>query len=117
VRVVARTEGADPERVGALLWVPVVPRRAASGDLLRRVPVTATLRGTAGARAVGASVEVAGAGALDADGEVLAEVLLRGPDTRHTGAFGRPDELRASLATPWGEARVGDHVYGVSPLL
>ncbi len=117
VRVVVRSDGVDPLRVGTVLWVPVTPRHVAQGDLLRRVPVRASVRGTAGASAVGAQVEVAGGGAVDAAGQVRVDAFARGPDMRHTGAFGRHDELRLAIDTPHVDVDLGDGVYTTSPLL
>jgi len=79
-------------------------------------PLVARLQTVGDATQTGQIVEVEGEGAVSGDDAHRVEVLARVPTEQQISGFGRRDRFEASYAGPVLEARVGDQVYGRTPL-
>ncbi len=100
-------------RARASARTTVVPRNAGAGAYTT-VPVMFAVRST-GASGVSPLV-VGGSGRL-ADGRTNVDFFLQAPtDQRSQWGFGERDEYRVELSRDGNTLRLGDHVFGKSPL-
>ncbi len=104
-----RTESAE-------LLLDAVPRISRGTDPWRRLPTELQLLANLSPDGTGLSGQWRGRGHLDGQGRHELDILLRGPDSRGFGAFGRREEYRAALRSPGATVYLGDGAYSLSPL-
>jgi hypothetical protein len=117
IRATPLSSEGEGDGAGASQALDVVPRaRGGSGRNAERhrLPMRATVRG---ASDYGATVpfEIMGSGPLFDTGSERIDVLLRGPGTG-TSVLGQRDEYRVTARSDRMTIRLGDQVYGLTPL-
>jgi len=112
----ATFEGETLEPVSADLVLDAVPRISRGTDPWRRLPTEVQILAHRWNERTFLSGQWCGRGFLDKDHRHELEFLLRGPDSRSFGAFGRREEYRLTLKSPNSLILLGDGPYGLSPL-
>ena len=98
------------------LVLDAIPRISRGRDPWRRLPTEIQILAHRWNDKTSLSGQWRGRGFLDKDHRHEFEFLLRGPDSRSFGAFGRREEYRLALRSPKSLILVGDGPYGLSPL-
>ncbi len=112
----AALESATLEPASADLVLDAVPRISRGTDPWRRLPTEIQILTHRWKGKTSLSGQWRGRGFLDAHKQHEFEFLLRGPDSRSFGAFGRREEYRLALRSPNSLLLLGDGPYGLSPL-
>ncbi len=110
------TDGKEIITPGLTVSVDLVPISGESADTYHRIPSEVRIAGVAGSGSSAVQGELSGHGSLDEAGMRTVDFLFRGPDIEDTSFFGLRDEYRMSYFTPDLDLRLGDQVYGLSPL-
>ncbi len=98
------------------LVLDAVPRISRGTDPWRRLPTELQLLANLSPDGTHLSGQWRGRGYVDGQRRHELEIMLRGPDSRGFGAFGRREEYRAALRSPGATVYLGDGAYSLSPL-
>jgi len=96
--------------------VDIIPQVASSGDRYLSFPLEVTGRMSGEDDRLGGQVEIVGSGSFTEDRRDRLEVMIRTPDVQSQSSLGLRDEYRIRYVSPYGEIKIGDWSYSLSPL-
>lgn len=113
LKLEATSLSSDTVRASASVGLDMIPRAHVDGPR-EGLPMQARVAGSSSSNGT-TPFELSGSGTLSEGGHTRVDLLLRGPHTGHS-VLGERAEYRARLRTGALDLRVGDHVYGLTPL-
>ena len=110
------TDGKATISPGLSVSVDLVPVSGERADIYHRIPSQVRIASVGGSGKSAVQGELSGHGALDEAGMRTVDFLFRGPNIEDTSFYGLRDEYRMSYLTSDLDLRLGDQVFGLSPL-
>lgn len=96
--------------------VDIIPQVAKAEDRYLTYPLEVTGRASGEDDRLGGQIEIIGSGSFTEGRRDRMEVMIRTPDIQSQSNLGLRDEYRIRYTSPFGEIKIGDWSYSLSPL-